>query len=395
MVDYRKLTSVDLTPLPKEQQNVAFLSPHEDTLREKSQDWMANNIFQPMGFGPQSAYDKAGTTQNILDFTPFGAASSAEDATRAFREGNYGEGVLNTAGTAADVLPGAHAIFGGITAAKADWNMLNKAHDMLAQGRDMNDIRQSTGWFNAKPIGGDPDWKFEIPDSGFMIKENIGDQLIGGPPTTITDKFGQLFQHPELLENYPQFEHLPVNLTTTNQQRGGFFTPPGHKLAKSPLGDISAEAPTVLGQKGLEGITLHELQHATQNAEGFARGSNPEFEAATKEGLHGRYALAALMAKEASRVGNMSAKDAAQRIIDMGGYDVTDAPMLLAWMNQAPEVLERFAKENTAHRLYERQAGEVEARNVQRRLDYSQSERADIAPWESQDVPYSNQRVRR
>jgi hypothetical protein len=45
--------------------------------------------------------------------------------------------------------------------------------------------------------------------------------------------------------------------------------------------------------------------------------------------------------------------------------------------------------------LYRRTAGEVEARNVQTRRDFTKEERRRIAPWETEDVPREHQIVRK
>lgn len=56
--------------------------------------------------------------------------------------------------------------------------------------------------------------------------------------------------------------------------------------------------------------------------------------------------------------------------------------------------LEETINQRRASDLYHRSAGEVEARNVQKRMDMSAAERRAKAPWLTQDVPDEQQIVR-
>ena len=100
------------------------------------------------------------------------------------------------------------------------------------------------------------------------------------------------------------------------------------------------------GPDGPRSTTLHEMQHAIQNLEGHARGGNPSMYANE------------LMAQ---------------------GRSEFDANEIAARWGLA---------------YYNRLAGEVEARAVQKRMDYTPEQRRSQPPWLDYDVREGNQIVR-
>ena len=117
------------------------------------------------------------------------------------------------------------------------------------------------------------------------------------------------------------------------------------------------------GSGSLRSVLLHEIQHAIQNYEGFARGGSPkeartmpEFEQALRQ--------------------HMAANDG----------------RMPSWTEVQPgsEQIEQEA----AYQVYRRLAGEVEARNTQHRLGMSAAERRATPPTETADVPRGGQIVR-
>ena len=155
-----------------------------------------------------------------------------------------------------------------------------------------------------------------------------------GEGTGLTGESG-VIAHPELAAAYPDAQ-------LSHSVKTGFMQPFEGALDRSatpPM--LSASAKTGGAARG---AVAHELQHFVQGQEGFARGTNPEAEARR---------LAAIM----------------------GGRD-------------------DLVMSNVADKMYHRNAGEVEARNVQNRLYLTPEQRRAAPPWMTQDVPDERQIIR-
>lgn len=144
--------------------------------------------------------------------------------------------------------------YGGRNANQADSTTLARAEEMERAGTDTEAIRQETGWFR----GADGKWRFEIDDSGMAYHDRSG----GVPGQTLAD----YLTHDELFQNYPQLrktrlEFAPLGRGIQGQYDAGTDT--------ITLAEDLREAP--------EDTLIHEIQHAIQRAEGFAKGANDKF----------------------------------------------------------------------------------------------------------------------
>lgn len=123
--------------------------------------------------------------------------------------------------------PPARFSYAGKNANGANLDSLREAQEMQAAGADMESIRKATGWHE----GMDGKWRWEIDDSK-MEYHRAGDALFGR-------------NHPEYAEQQRlEQKMLYGEMTDTEQAR-------------------------------LRALT--EIQHAIQNAEGFAKGSNRQY----------------------------------------------------------------------------------------------------------------------
>jgi len=75
------------------------------------------------------------------------------------------------------------------------------------------------------------------------------------------------------------------------------------------------------------------------------------------------------------------------------GIDTPDAPNV-PW-DDLPRRKQVEWLEGGRNNLYRRLAGEVEARNVETRMDWTPEQRRDTPPWHTEDVPRDQQIVRR
>jgi len=220
--------------------------------------------------------------------------------------------------------------FGGINAKTANLRNLDMAMTQAAQGADPARTRLLTGW-EQHPI--DQKWRFEIPDNKLAMKfmpKNVGDTAVGS--------MDSLVKHPELMKAYPDLRGLRLDLTKDASQMGGGYLPASGSL--SPRFETHAVTPA-----GARDVLSHELQHGIQDIEGFTAGAAPEMFAPEFEKM---------MRK-----------------------------------NNLPYNYEKL--DELANKTYHNTAGEVEARNVSKRMDLSPLQRLVTPPAMTQDVPYHEQ----
>jgi len=221
--------------------------------------------------------------------------------------------------------------FGGTMAKTADLRQLDAAMTRSARGANPDQTRMMTGW-EQNPI--DQKWRFEIPDNKMAMKfmpQKLGDKATGS--------IDSLVSHPELMKAYPDLKGLRLDLTKTKPgiEEGGYYPPRGKVPPR-----FEADAPNYAGGRSVMG---HELQHGIQNIEGFSPGGMPE-----------------------------------QFI-----------PHFEKIMRQSDAPYDHAHLTDLAHQSYHNIAGEVEARNVQKRLDFSPLRRLTEPPVMTQDVPFHEQ----
>lgn len=232
------------------------------------------------------------------------------------------------------------AIFAGERAAFADREKLALAKKMeqeLAGGpvtdghiaaRDMIWLR--TGWFR----GADGKWRFEIPDHKAHLTGAAHTALNQGDvgASVYFNNADRTIQHSNLFKNYSDIRQVEAFI----EKGGGYPYQPSGSFTLTEPGSIRVNANT---ERQATSIMLHELQHAVQQQEGFARGgSSREFQK-----------LAASIQPDQVRA--------------------------------------------IAYESYMRLAGEVEARAVQARIHLTELERKMIPPYKSEDRPRSQQFV--
>lgn len=221
-----------------------------------------------------------------------------------------------------------------------------------------------------------------------------------------------ILDHPKLYKAYPSLKTLPVSLTyQTNGKLGSNSGKTGGGISIAVDGGTPAQ---------LLSTIMHEVQHEIQNIEGFAKGSNPDYWAAkgVEEVPEYREAKATLddiskkleaieyhgdISTDPSRSavmyaylngelvkakrGNLTATitHTEQRIAAIEaraaeqGYSDLLREYLFAKQDLDIAKIEAKGKVN-GYDLYYRTAGEVEARDVQSRLDLSEKERKATRP---------------
>lgn len=201
--------------------------------------------------------------------------------------------------------PPARFSYAGRNANGANLDSLREAQEMQAAGADMESIRKATGWHE----GMDGKWRWEIDDSK-MKYHRAGDALFGrnhpeyaeqqrleqkmlyGELTdteqarlrALTETWGRersrlservergnarledVLDHEELFRAYPQLRHVRVVFDETPKGVLGSFSAEGNQIT---ISEELRDAP--------QDVLIHEIQHAIQSAEGFAKGSNRQY----------------------------------------------------------------------------------------------------------------------
>ena len=141
--------------------------------------------------------------------------------------------------------------FAGEKAITANVGKLDQAKAMLEKGADEVEIWQKTGWFKDK----DGAWKFEIGDSKARLNPNFKS---GG-------RLSELLEHKELFKAYPELKDIKIKkIIDEKGENLGYYDPNKKEIAINSIGDKST--------------LMHEVQHAIQNIEGFAKGSGAKGE---------------------------------------------------------------------------------------------------------------------
>lgn len=268
------------------------------------------------------------------------------------------------------------AAFLGKLAKNASLDMLGMARKMENAGVNPDEIWQKTGWGKGK----DGKWRFEVDDSEQGLSDYGGVTL-----NTNIDNSPAIQEYPDI-GNASLYRFEP-----DSRNASGFYDPVGVG-GRGTLGLSSS-----LSGPERRSILAHELQHAIQAREGFSAGSNTD--------------EASKLIREFQTV---TEADGVRDIINMLGdyandesiikefkdfYEVSPSlkALQMAKSKTTKELDEEWNRLNdiigsdNALGVYRRNAGEVEARNVQTRLDMSDKERRSLAPWKTEDVPRNKQ----
>ncbi|MEN3238950.1 hypothetical protein PUR29_36555, partial [Methylobacterium ajmalii] len=312
---------------------------------------------------------------------------------------------------------GAAGIFGGRLAKGADLEALKRAEGMAAGGAERRAIWDDTGWFQ----GPDKAWRFEIPDDASGLRRGARSEF-EAPMGGVVGKAGSQFQHDGLYGAYPRAAGLRYEMWQD-------FPGEPHLMDGLYLGQKGGIWGRAGSADSARSLTLHEMQHHVQGAEGFAGGASPQSFTrqawadeqlaplkADVESIAGRYPQAedAVRSRGEIRAGlerdygvdwrtkapadRLDAMDEAEAVVSLtsGAHD-------LAAARAALDKRQRFvSNDDMAHysvplwqqEQYRRVAGEVEARNVQARRDMTAEQRRATPPWETQEVPDAQQIVR-
>ncbi len=260
--------------------------------------------------------------------------------------------------------------FGGENAKTADLNALARAKQMDMDGETPEKIWKDTGWGK----GLDSKWRFEIDDSKMKFDKNGELKMskamrranaLNRKGTSITEeefkelkeilkssdewerelKLGDYLRHTELNKAYPFLRHIKVSLQDLPNNELGSYDAESNEIILNSRKDSAILAQTL----------LHEVQHAIQKREGFARGSSSDYwELQSHDPQYQR-----------------TERRLQDEIFDVIQHDPENDKRYNELRNRL---------DNIGFELYRNTAGEIEARDSARRRNMTAEERRNTFP---------------
>lgn len=278
--------------------------------------------------------------------------------------------------------------YAGEQALYADLTALQRAKQAVDSGADPEQTRQETGWHKWE----DGKWRFEIDDSASNIrfgdvthermKEIAGDwitqddflsrhsdtqeaasmRLVGSMRGAIGEDrklsksnapmLDEVLDHPALFAAYPDLAAVRVVIDDSMPIGDAAYIPESDVILLSPVADNAQK----------KSLLLHEVQHAIQEREGFARGGSAE--SAYHPGERNKHIEDLFQKYKADEYSKKYTDDElyqkAERVVDSQPF---------------------------REKAYLRLAGEIEARDTQARAGMSAEERKQNKPYISQGIP--------
>lgn len=324
--------------------------------------------------------------------------------------------------------------FAGESALNADNKMLQKAKEMYDDFESSEDIRKETGWHR----GADGKWRFEIDDSRMKVftdgdalfrkahpeyvrlqdlyekfwKGDISDaeqkELTDLNETWGSEKarlhtrllrgnahLADIIQHDVLFENYPQLSEVTVKIGDLDGLNGanGAYVVNGSEIKIDE--DLFKDEYRTAKR---DGTLVHEIQHAIQDIEQFAKGANLDTlnvaadrtEAKATTASHRYEAASDNLLDALEEVGyfdkygddvDITSEDELARIKnEYKGSDSKIEKLVDEFEEQRKQYDEANGKSRdlrnmSAKDFYKYAAGEVEARDSANRLNYDSEER--------------------
>ena len=235
---------------------------------------------------------------------------------------------------------------------------LSVARKMEEEKKDAKAIKMATGWER----GADGKWRYEMPDAkikdtmdvggGHIVKRYEDDMLWNG------GKLSNAIDAPELFKAYPQLKDVRIDTDAIMNDM------PSNGEYNSKTNTITIHADEL---KYMNDILNHEIQHAIQGIEGFATGGSPT---TIRGEVKKRFDEVTKQIKQLRAEGK---EDEAKALIEKnrGLYN--------AYMK------------NDDFDSYKSLAGEVEARNVQERMNMTPEERRKSLAESTEDVARKDQ----
>lgn len=311
----------------------------------------------------------------------------------------------------------------GVQGQNVDRDALREARIMEKNGEDAEDIRKATGWFR----GADRMWRYEVDNSTDEFNRK-GDNLKTENPDyaeyknlwgkmqdmTITDgewkrlqeltkvvkpknaadggKLSEYLKAPGLYEQYPQLKDITLRFEEMEEGLRGYYAHGKNEIVlnKNFLGEYASNK--------AKSTLLHEIQHWIQNYEGFASGASTEYwqnmlasgnEIVTRDmqeqtrnlqSLRNRYPGIDRLARHAEKYVTEHNVEAYEDVYRQAAEAGINENVLDYYRGLRNFVMNPMKESRAPFELYRDTAGEVEARDVQKRMNYTAEQRRAEKP---------------
>lgn len=243
---------------------------------------------------------------------------------------------------------------------------LKVAKAMEAEAKDAKTIKMATGWEK----GADGLWRYETED----IELNGLDWMDSRKKLTLRD----IVADDELFVAYPKLADIKIKKGRSNG--GGSFDGTTIEVGLGYAKFFKEKWPES-AERIIKETLVHEIQHAIQSEEGFARGGNSK-QLANGADTSEYEELSEQFDAKAREYNAMHAYD---RLTPKGMQLRKEALDLRKKMNAAKKRIQLGSEG------YNRLAGEVEARNAERRMKMSAEERMESLAEDTEDVAREDQ----
>ena len=253
-------------------------------------------------------------------------------------------------GTAKKILADEKGMLAGREAITAPETNITRAQAMLDEGKAEQEVWDATGW--TKEASGK--WAFRIDDSGAKLHGSLTTmgaekRKLYNQGEEVSVKLGDLLDHPGLYEAYPQLKDMDIWLSPKDGSAGQYV----------PANAKTKYAGSIVLRSDNKDTLLHELSHAIQEIEGFARGGAPE--EASREFLDEEYRY---LNEKNSEFAKLSIKKSE---LFFDGYKTTSGAVKKIDA-QLQEILDKHLKDKYGdkpeYQWYKRLAGEILAREA-------------------------------
>lgn len=277
---------------------------------------------------------------------------------------------------------------------------LQVAKRMETADKTPAEIRLATGWEK----GSDGKWRFETPDNLPFLKDTVRQlkaYLFEENLDNVSQK-ANYFLPQELLDLYPQLKDVTIQFNKKGSENSGSYDKTKNQIDLN-IGVYPQNTVSVL---------LHEIQHVIQNIEGFPTGGNPAAMTTKDEALQFLVANLPELTREQKSQLRASFKNQGLSISTNFYFDViSDDSNKLEDVIAKLEIMDKaFPNEDyqsvidaldfrimemggtdVAFEKYQKLAGEVESRNVERRMNMSPEQRRQTLLSQTEDIAREDQ----
>lgn len=258
--------------------------------------------------------------------------------------------------------PSGLGIFGGRMSKEA----IQAAENMEAKGVPEDQIKRLTGLER----GAEGKWRLEISDAASDLKLWNFKQLDTGEKSAY---LGNVFKHPRFYQAYPEAQtievfRVPKDYPLLGKGNEGVFQPrTGQIFLREDLSTEKAKS-----------VLLHEIQHWVQLKEGFAIGTKSQIPVDLADAAKG-YFIRKYGKENLARI---------EKLLDFNKVNFSKEDAIANANIEAKRLLDR-----SDYELYRHISGETEARNVQKRMNYSENQIRLLLGKTTEDVPRREQLV--